>query len=284
MQGSSGNRRLGLAAFCFHIAATLLAVLAAGRVAQAQENLVDLELVLAVDASRSMDYDEQIIQRDGYVAAFRSEEVITAILGGGVGRIAVTYLVWAGEHITRVEVPWSLIDSKESAHAFAARLAELRPQRLSRTSISGALTRSQELFGTSSWRGIRRVVDVSGDGPNNQGLPIEPTRDALVNQGIVINGLPLLVRTSTFGFGIENLDEYYTDCVIGGTGAFVIPVRDWADFPQAVRRKLVLEIAGRFPKVVPAGFRLAQAEGRPKVDCLIGEKLWQERMRDMEWR
>ncbi|MCG6858320.1 MAG: DUF1194 domain-containing protein [Salaquimonas sp.] len=253
--------------------------------AQAQE-MVDLELVLAVDVSRSMDYQEQLLQRDGYIAAFRSDEVIAAILGGGLGRIVVTYMEWAGDRTTRVIVPWSLIDSRESANAFASRLEEVKPERLSRTSISNALEHSQGLFGTSSWKGVRRVVDVSGDGPNNSGMPVEAMRDQLVNNGITINGLPLMIRTSTFGFGIENLDEYYTDCVIGGTGAFVIPVYDWESFPRAVRRKMVLEIARLAPRAIPASqtLRTTNVADRPKVDCLIGEKLWQQRMQDLEWR
>jgi hypothetical protein len=233
-----------------------------------------------------MDYQEQLLQRDGYIAAFRSDEVIAAILGGGLGRIVVTYMEWAGDRTTRVIVPWSLIDSRESANAFASRLEEVKPERLSRTSISNALEHSQGLCGTSSWKGVRRVVDVSGDGPNNSGMPVEAMRDQLVNNGITINGLPLMIRTSTFGFGIENLDEYYTDCVIGGTGAFVIPVYDWESFPRAVRRKMVLEIARLAPRAIPASqtLRTTNVADRPKVDCLIGEKLWQQRMQDLEWR
>ncbi|MCB1461044.1 MAG: DUF1194 domain-containing protein [Nitratireductor sp.] len=285
MQDTHACERNRLPALVAALLLSLTFASATASSASAQE-MVDLELVLAVDVSRSMDYEEQIIQRDGYVAAFRSGEVIDAILGGGVGRIAVTYMEWAGNHINRVVVPWSLIDSKEAAHAFAARLEEVKPERLSRTSISGALDRARSLFGTSSWKGVRRVVDVSGDGPNNQGMPIEAMRDSLVNEGITINGLPLLIRTSTYGFGIENLDEYYTDCVIGGTGAFVIPVQDWESFPLAVRRKLVLEIAGLAPRQDPASMvvRVAATPVRAKVDCLIGEKLWQQRMQDMEWR
>ena len=288
MQGS-GRHATGMRAADRVLAwvfAAVILVLCDTSSARAQANLVDLELVLAVDVSRSMDYEEQIIQRNGYVAAFRSDEVIQAILEGGLGRISVTYMEWAGELLTNVVVPWTLIDSREAALAFAGRLEETTPRRLSRTSISNALDNSQGLFGTGGWKGVRRVVDVSGDGPNNQGLPVEGMRDRLVNAGIIINGLPLMVRTSTFGFGIENLDEYYADCVIGGTGAFVIPVYDWKEFPAAVRRKLVLEIAGRTPRTMHAGFtQFAQADtGRAKVDCLIGEKLWQRRMQDLEWR
>jgi hypothetical protein len=254
---------------------------------QAQE-MVDLELVLAVDVSRSMDFGEQIIQRRGYVEAFRSQEVVEAILGGGYGRIAVTYLEWAGVATTRQIVPWTLIDSMESAAAFADEMNQQEPLRLSRTSISYGLSVASTLFGTSAWRGLRRVIDVSGDGPNNHGLPLVPIRDEIIADGIVINGLPLMVRTSTFGFGIENLDEYYYDCVIGGTGSFVLPVYSWEEFPRAVRRKLILEIAeNRTPlRIRRAAFDPDTIDDpeREKSDCLIGEKLWQQRMRDLEWR
>ncbi|GIL00957.1 MAG: hypothetical protein BroJett030_08560 [Alphaproteobacteria bacterium] len=263
------------------LGAMIVAAAVASGPAAARET-VDLELVLAVDTSRSMDYEEQIIQRNGYVAAFRSKEVIDAILSGGLGRIAVVYMEWASDEMTRVVVPWTLIDSAEAAHAFAGELEKQRPQRMSRTSISGALVQSQNLFGISPWQGMRRVVDVSGDGPNNHGLPVEAARDEIVAQGIVVNGLPLMVREAMAGYGIDNLDDYYTDCVIGGTGSFVIPVDRWEAFEEAVRRKLVLEIAGAWPTIMPAAVTI---EGeRPKVDCMIGEKLWLRRMQDFELR
>ena len=249
---------------------------------------VDLELVLAVDASRSMDRDEKLLQRRGYVEAFRSPDVINAITGGGFGKIAVAYLEWAGYGSTRVVVDWTLIDSKEAALAFATRLESDDPQRLSRTSISNAIHMASDMFGTSPWQGLRRVIDVSGDGPNNHGHPITSMRDAIVAKGVIINGLPLMIRNSTFGFGIENLDEYYADCVIGGTGAFVLPVYSWEKFPEAVRRKLVLEIAGAAEPVLlhraSDDSVMAPGEGRPRVDCMIGEKLWYKRMQEMEWR
>lgn len=249
---------------------------------------VDLELVLAVDISRSMDIGEQILQRKGYAEAFRSPEVIEAITGGGYGRIVVTYMEWAGTGTDRVVVPWTLIDSAEAAIAFANRLDEQQPERLSRTSISHALESGGKLFGTSGYEPLRQVIDVSGDGPNNQGLPVTMARDELVNRGVVINGLPLMVRISSWGFvGIEKLDEYYFDCVVGGTGAFVLPVYSWEKFPEAVKKKLVLEIAGLEPRLMKAaddGASAMEDPNRPRTDCLIGEKLWEQRMRDMEWR
>ena len=252
--------------------------------APAQEP-VDLELVLAVDVSRSMDFDEQLIQRKGYAEAFRSKEVIGAITSGLHGKIAVTYMEWAASSLTRVIVPWTVIDSEASSLAFADALDQQLPQRLSRTSISGALDAAETLFGSSGYSGMRRVVDVSGDGPNNEGLPVTISRDRLVGDGIIINGLPLMVRPSSYGYGITNLDEYYEDCVIGGPGSFMIGVRNWDEFPQAVRRKLVLEIAGSVPRVERAAFIApVQDKGRPTVDCLVGERIWQQRMRGWEWR
>jgi hypothetical protein len=228
------------------------------------------------------------LQRRGYVEAFRSKEVIDAITQGGYGQIAVLYLEWAGAGITNVVVPWTLIHNTESAQLFSDLLNMQKPRRLSRTSISSALSRSIDQFGKSQWKGLRRVIDVSGDGPNNQGPPVAEFRDIAVQSGIVINGLPLMIRTNTFGFGIEHLDSYYFDCVTGGTGSFVLPVYSWEEFPEAVRRKMVLEITG-----VERGLRpvpVASEEGgyddpnREPVDCLVGEKLWEMRMRDLEWR
>ena len=262
-------------------------VFLAGTPTRAQER-IDLELVLAVDVSRSMDVGEQLLQRRGYSEAFRSKEVVESIVGGGFGKIAVIYLEWAGVGISNIVVPWTLIDSEESAIAFADALDMQLPRRLSRTSISNALRVSGRLFGQQPWTALRRVVDVSGDGPNNQGYPVEVVRDELVQSGIVINGLPMMIRNSTYGFGIENLDEYYFDCVTGGTGSFVLPVHTWEEFPRAVRRKLVLEIAGAryFDGMERIGATNATFDDpdREKVDCLIGEKRWEQRMREMEWR
>lgn len=261
----------------------LFVALVTGRgqeVRAAEPEMVDLELVLAVDISRSMDHGELVLQRRGYAEAFRSQEVVDAITGGGFGRIAVTFVEWAGYGTARTVIPWTLVDDAASAAGFADALQRLTIVRLRRTSISGALKASAELFGTAPWRGLRRVIDVSGDGPNNHGVRVDSERDRLVAQGIVINGLPLMIRNSTFGFGIENLDEYYIDCVIGGTGAFVIPVYDWQEFPKAVRRKLILEIAGTEAPLLER----VSVEARDPVDCLIGEKLWEQRMRELDWQ
>ena len=258
----------------------LALLLGASSAARAQE-AVDLELVLAVDVSRSMDFGEQQLQREGYTQAFRSSEVIEAITSGLNGRIAVTYLEWAGSGIQRVVLPWTIVSDAESANRFADALAVQAPQRLSRTSISGAIMAAGALFGTSGYQAARRVIDVSGDGPNNQGMPVTLARDEWVRQGVVINGLPLMIGANTYGFGIANLDAYYRDCVIGGPGAFVLPVYTWEEFPQAVRRKMVLEISAAPPE--EPLLQLAQADAAT-ADCLAGEKIWDKRMRELEWQ
>lgn len=257
----------------FILGATLLASPSAQLTsARAQTpTMVDLELVLAVDVSLSMDIDEQRLQRDGYITALRDPEVQKAIRSGPYGRIAVTYMEWAGPNVQSVVVPWTIVDSPASANAFADRLQAADISRARMTSISAALHFSKDLLGTSGVRGIRRVVDVSGDGPNNAGLPITPVRDELVAAGIVINGLPVVLKgnRSTGMFDLEDLDRYYTDCVIGGTGAFVIPVREPGEFKTATRRKLLLEISGLEP---PA--RVLPAQNVESADCSVGERQW----------
>ena len=177
---------------------------------------VDLELVLAVDVSLSMDPDEQRLQRDGYVEALKDPDVIAAIRANALGRIGVVYLEWAGSGIHKVTVPWSVIDGAATAATFADRLAQAPIMRAQRTSITGALKVAEGLFDTSGFKGKRRVIDVSGDGPNNDGTPVTATRDALVAKGITINGLPIMIKAPTGWFDLANLDHYYEECVIGG--------------------------------------------------------------------
>jgi hypothetical protein len=265
-----------------HAAIATLASLAAGWLspAAAEDVPVDLELVLAVDVSWSMDTDEQELQRAGYAAAFRDAQVLEAIAGGGYGRIAVAYVEWAGAPSQRVVVPWTLVDGAESAEGFARALEAVRIGRLRRTSISGALAFSYPLFEGNGYEGVRRVVDVSGDGANNQGAPVEIARDLLVSDGITINGLPIMIKPGDPGgfMSIANLDVYYEDCVIGGPSAFIVPVTDASLFAVAIRRKMILEIAGQTPRAIPAQFK----RRAPRVDCLVGEKMWQERRRSRD--
>jgi hypothetical protein len=247
---------------------------------------VDLELVLAVDVSRSMSPEELEIQRRGYAEALTSDEVVAAITGGMIGRIALSYVEWAGQYSQRSAVDWTLIAGPEDAAGFAARIVAQPGAGMRRTSISGALLYAAESFEDNGFSGLRRVIDISGDGPNNHGRPVVMARDAVLARGITINGLPLMTAEEQLAvWDIPNLDAYYADCVIGGPGAFVLPVRGWAQFPDAVRRKLVLEIAGDGPDTRTArpgapptpGARLwqAQAGGAAPVDCMIGEKTWE---------
>src|SRR5450830_1009945 len=235
---------------------------------------VDVELVIAVDVSYSMDPEEQALQREGYVMALTSREFLRALREGVNGKIAVIYIEWAGQSDQKIIMPWRLIDGPEAADAVAAEIARAPYRRASRTSISGALHFAKPLFDNSGYHGLRRVIDVSGDGANNAGPLVVPARDDLLAAGITINGLPIMLKPPTPGtMDIEDLDIYYEDCVIGGAGAFVVPIREREKFVEATRTKLVLEIAGRQPepRVVPAS---AQA---PRISCTIGERRWQDR-------
>jgi hypothetical protein len=224
---------------------------------------VDLELILAVDVSRSMDDEEFRVQRSGYIDAIRHPEFIRAITSGGTGRIALTYIEWSTHLYRKVVVPWQLIDGAEAADAFAAAL-EAQPPVVGRgTSISAAIAFGSTLFAANDYDGTRRVIDVSGDGPNNYGPPVATARDAAVGEGIVINGLPILIRPSPI---VADIARYYSECVIGGPGAFVLPVHKAGEFAEAIRRKLILEVAAR-----PSP-RIIQAAAEESADCLIGEK------------
>jgi hypothetical protein len=251
--------------------AVALAVLATFPVPASAQQPVDLELVLAVDVSYSMDLDEQRLQRDGYVEAFRDAEIIRAIEAGRHRRIAVTYIEWAGWNVQQIVVPWTIVDGAATAEALAERLTAAPISRHRRTSLSGALEFSERQFGTANFRGERRVIDVSGDGPNNSGPPVGAMRDQLVEKDVVINGLPILLKPGGPGsmFDIANLDQYYATCVIGGPGSFMIPIREKSEFASATRQKLLLEISGLMPEA-----QLIPVADGAKVDCTVGEELW----------
>jgi hypothetical protein len=235
---------------------------------------VDVELVLAVDISYSMDPEEQALQREGYIKALTSREFLQALRAGINGRIAVTYFEWAGYTERRVVVPWRLVEGPESADAFVSEIAAAPYRRAARTSISGAIEFGTQLFEDSGYSGLRRVIDISGDGANNHGQLVTVARDATVAKGITINGLPIVAKRLNYAtMDIEKLDIYYEDCVIGGPGAFVIPIESRDKFVEATKTKLVLEIAGRVPeaRIIPV------SADKPRVSCTVGERLWQER-------
>ncbi len=235
---------------------------------------VDVELVLAVDVSYSMDPDEQALQREGYITGLTSREFMQALRSGINGKVAATYFEWAGQHDQKIVVPWRVIDGPETADAFASEIARAPYRRASRTSISGALNFALPLFNDNGVRGLRRVIDVSGDGANNNGPPVTLARDDVLAAGVTINGLPIMLkRPNSFTMDIDNLDVYYEDCVIGGPAAFVIAVRDREQFKEATRTKLVLEIANRAGErpVLPAQVR------PPRTSCTLGEQMWRDR-------
>lgn len=206
---------------------------------------VDLELVLLADASGSIDQGEIAFQRQGYAAAITHPEVVAAIRSTLTGSIAVTYVEWAANQATVVD--WMVIDSLESAEAFAGRL--LPPPRLAsgRNAIGAALLEGKRLIETNDITGLRRVIDFSGDSANNwSGPSIAAARAEVLAANITINGLPIL-RADDPGRAQGGLEAAYAEQIIGGPGAFVVTAADRASFATAVRRKLVLEIAGKLP-------------------------------------
>ncbi len=258
--------------------AILPGLIAAVPIAAARDGpvAVDAEVVLAVDVSYSMNDDEQHLQRAGYVEAIQSPEFLQALRANALGRIAVAYMEWASYGDQKVLVDWTLIEGPDSARGFAERLAEAPFRRARRTSISGAIDASMRMFDGNGFQGARRVIDVSGDGPNNDGRAIVAARDEAVAKGMTINGLPLVSIRRYVGFAdIENLDVYYQDCVIGGLGAFMVPVNDTQKFVEATRIKLVQEIA-RAPLRPEPPLELASTS-EPRVSCTIGESKWLQR-------
>ena len=208
---------------------------------------VDVLLVLAVDVSRSMDEEEATLQRSGYVAALNSPEVIEAIRGGPLGAIGLAYLEWSGMEHQTVVMPWTRIGSAAEAAGFSRALRDAPLGIGTWTSISAGLDAASRLLAAAPFEAMRRVIHVSGDGVNNSGPPVEEARDRAVAQGITINGLPVMKTAPAETFGAAAavpLDAYYRQSVAGGPGAFVLGVDDFTGFGQAVRRKLVLEIAG----------------------------------------
>lgn len=242
--------------------------------AESKATTVDVELVLAVDISYSMDPDELALQRDGYARALTSSEFLNALRQGIHGKIAITYFEWAGAGDQKIVMPWRVIEGPESAGSVANEISQAPLRRAARTSISGALLYGMSLFDSSGQRGIRRVIDVSGDGANNSGQLVVVARDEVLSKGITVNGLPIMLKRPSYStMDIEMLDQYYEDCVIGGPASFVVPVRDREKFVEAIRTKLVLEVAGLTPPV-----RIMKASAaNPRVPCTVGERLWQER-------
>lgn len=216
----------------------------------AQKPPVDLELILAIDVSGSIDEFEAKLQRQGYQTALLNPKVTDAIMSGPHGRIALTYFEWAGEDHQVNVVDWAMVYGAESAAMFVGTLAENPPVSGRRTSISAAIDFAMQRFAKSPFEGTRRVIDVSGDGYNNSGRPLEKARGVALAQGVTINGLPIVnERPGPFGWpAAVDLDKYFESNVIGGPRAFMIVATSFADFAEAILSKLIREIAWQPPE------------------------------------
>jgi hypothetical protein len=229
---------------------------------------VDVELVLALDVSYSMDKDKLALLREGYAQAIVSEEFIQALKANPNGRLAVTYFEWSVSNYQKIIVPWRVIDGPDAAAAVAAEIMKAPAVSKSRTSISGAINFAMSLFDNDPNRGTRRVIDISGDGPNNSGEPVLEARNAALAKGVTIDGLP--IRNEPPGpQDIEHLDHYYEDCVTGGPGSSVTTIEGRDNFQEAIRSMLVREVAGpakEHPNISSTG-------QEKRISCSIGEEM-----------
>lgn len=221
------------------VALLIFAAVSARAQAPAANAPVDVALVLAVDASGSVNQTRFDLQKHGYAQAFRNPKVLDAIAAGASQAIAVAMVQWTGPTLHVQVVNWTRVSDAASAQALANAIdASSRHLYGGGTSLSGAIDISMAMLAASPYRASRRVIDISGDGSNNAGRPAEAARDEAVKAGVTINGLPIT--------WIEpGLDHYYRDSVIGGPGAFVISVESYDNFADAIVDKLVTEISGR---------------------------------------
>ena len=249
------------------VLATWLVALSVPFAASAKDLPVDVELVLAVDISGSISPDEAQLQRQGYIAAFRSSRVLKAVRSGALGSIAVAYVEWAHAGYQKLVLPWTVIYSAESAGGFADALARAPISQSFGTSMSAALLFSLDLFEDNGYAGERRAIDLSANGANNKGLPVRTARNTVITDGVTINGLPIMIHLSN---NIIGLDFYFEDCVIGAPGAFEVPVKDPGEFAATIERKLVLEISSHLDRLI---MPIAAEVKRPlRMDCMAGEK------------
>ena len=249
-----GGLRIGLALCAVAVLALAAPQATAPRAAGAPV-AVDAAIVLAADVSRSIDDDEFALERRGYADAIRSQQFIDAISTGPHGAIALAYIEWAGDGEERVVADWAVIRNLADARAFAAAMTAAPRSYLGRTAIGAAIDFSFALFAESAFETSRRVIDVSGDGTSNQGRLVTEARDAAVGAGAVINGLAIFNKKAAMMGGYlamhtnppGGLAQYYRENVIGGPGAFVVPIDDFRTFGEAMMRKLVNEIADARP-------------------------------------
>lgn len=245
---------------------------------------VDLELVIATDVSFSIDAEEARLQREGVANAFLSREVARAVRSGTLGKIAVAYIDFASTPFNVRVIDWRVISDETTAAAFARDLLDKPTNRGMHTSITSALRLGAAMIESNAFEGTRRVIDVSGDGPNNYEGRVDLARDEIVAKRIVINGLPILNKADAGNhrYYLADLDRYFEGCVIGGPGAFIEAARDFKDFARAIKRKLVLEIAGQTPEAAP---RVMKAQAAPGTNLRVYERGCDigERMRGRAW-
>lgn len=224
---------------------------------QAKER-VDVALVLAADISFSVGAYELDLQRRGYVAAFRDPQVIAAMTSGPHGKAAIAYLEWAGPGTQVVLHPWTIVDGQAASHALADALETAPLQRSGETSISAALDQAAALFRSAPFA-ERWVIDMSSDGYNNSGPPVNEARDRSLYNGITINGLPIVTDEAA------DLEAYFNACVTGGPGSFTMAVGAPEDFAKTLRRKMILELAGRRAVLI-------RAKAPAQISCDMGEE------------
>jgi hypothetical protein len=226
------------------LAASLLVL---GTPLRAQEP-VDLLLVLASDVSRSVDTRKFQLQREGYAAALSNPKVIDAIRSGPHGRIAICFVEWSGVTSQKLVIDWTIVSDAASARKIGDQLIELPRAFADRTSISAGIEFSMSQLERAPFRGVRRTIDVSGDGTNNSGRDVTVARDEALAKGVTINGLVIL-SDSPLPWNPEHtnppggLDAYYRNNVIGGAGAFVMVAENHNSFGQAIVKKMIAEIA-----------------------------------------
>lgn len=240
------------------VAASILVAALAGTSAPARaaggSDAVDVELVLAVDVSLSMDENSYKMEMQGYADAFRNPAVQEAIKMGGMGRIAVALMQWSGYGTYKVSVGWTVVDGDGAASQLADVIAGVERMPGGSTSISGALDKGLTLFDGNGFDSVRRVIDISGDGRNNNGRDVGAAREEAVAKGIIINGLPI-------AGGEPGLEDYYQTTVIGGPGAFMVIAHGYEDFGQAITKKLIAEIANVSPDMLPSAVQHAEDQG-----------------------
>jgi hypothetical protein len=239
---------------------------------------VDLALVIATDVSYSVDENEAHFQRQGAVSAFRNPEVVRAIQSGPRGRIVVAYIDFATLGANRVIVDWHIVHDKPTADAFAD-ILEAAPRTLGvNTSISSGIELAEHLLDTVGYTADKRMIDISGDGPNNEGHLVDRTRDEALAKGIVINGLPIMTPADQFDiYYLPDIDRYYAGCVIGGPGSFIQVAHGYEDLERALRRKLVQEISSApppHPEVIKVAATAPHTTHPPyEKGCDIGERM-----------